>query len=144
MKEINQIPDSKENRRMYYEIWQRYKAGEELEGEEKTTAELMAQHTDWYDFWESTDFDKEFDPETNEFNPFLHLVFDTIITNQINENSPKQARFTYNKLTARGYSHLDAIHRMAGIFLEEFFPVMKYGKVFNEEAYASKLKGLKD
>jgi hypothetical protein len=63
--------------------------------------------------------------------------------NQINERNPEQARYTYNKLTARGDSHLDAIHKMALVFTEEIFPVMKYQKEFNNRRYTCKLKELK-
>jgi Domain of unknown function (DUF1841) len=132
-----------ENREHFHNIWQRYKTSESLEGEESTIAELMALHKDWYHFWESTDFKQEFSPETDEFNPFLHITLDTIIMNQINNRDPEQTRFTYNKLTARGDSHLDAIHKIAAVFVEEFFPVMKYQKEFNNKKYIRKLKELK-
>ncbi len=132
-----------ENRKHYYEIWQKYKAKEALEEEESTIAELMALHKEWYHFWESTDFDYKFTPEVDEFDPFLHIVFDTVIMNQINIRDPEQVRFTYNKLTARGDSHLEAIHKIALILTEEFFPVMKHGKEFNNKRYVRKLKELR-
>jgi Domain of unknown function (DUF1841) len=132
-----------ENRQRYYNIWQQYKANEPLEGEEKVIAELMALHKDWYHFWESTDFERTFNPETDEFNPFLHITFDTIIMNQINNKEPEQTRFSYNKLTARGDSHLGAIHKIAAVFTEEFFPVIKYQKEFNNKRYVRRLKELK-
>lgn len=131
-----------ENRKLYYEIWQKYKANEELEGEESTIAGLMALHKDCYDYWESTDFDREFDPDT-EFDPYLHITFDTIIMNQINAGDPEQARFTYNKLIARGDSHLEVIHKMAYVFVDELFPVIKHKKEFNNKRYIRKLKELK-
>jgi hypothetical protein len=134
---------SSKNRERYYEIWQKYKANENLEGEESTIAGLMALHKDWYSYWESTDFKRKFDPAADEFNPFLHITFDTIIMNQINANNPQQTKFTYNKLTARGDSHLEAIHKIASVFAEEFFPVMKKEKEFNERRYNRRLKALK-
>jgi hypothetical protein len=135
------IPKS-ETRKHYYKIWQKYKARETLKGEEKTIVDLMALHKDWYHFWDSTDFDREFDPDT-EINPFIHITLDNIITNQINNRKPEQANFTYNKLTARGDSHLEAIHKIAYVFALEFFPVMKEGKTFNDKRYIWKLKNLK-
>ena len=131
------------HRRKLYEIWQKYKANESLEDEESTITELMALHKDWYHFWESTDFDYKFDPNVDEFDPFFHITLDTIVMNQINQRNPEQTRFTYNKLTARGDSHLDAIHKIAAVFAEEFFPVMKHGKEFNSKRYIRKLKELK-
>jgi Domain of unknown function (DUF1841) len=135
--------DPSGNRKRYYNIWRRYKSSEPLEGEESTIAELMALHKDWYHFWESPDFERTFDPETDEFNPFLHITFDTIVMNQIKNKEPEQIRFTYNKLTARGDSHLEAIHKIAYVFTQEFFPVMKDQKEFNNKRYIRKLKELK-
>ena len=143
MQKLNLSSLSSPNREKLFNIWQAYKSGVQLEGEEKTIAELMALHEDWYHYWDSTDFDRKFDPETDQVNPFLHLSFDTIIMNQINNKDPEQARFTYNKLTARGDTHLEAVHKMSAVFVEEFFPVMKEEKEFNEKRYVRRLKDLK-
>ena len=132
-----------DNRQRYYNVWHKYMNNEPLEGEESTIAELMALHKDWYHFWDSTDFEKQFNPDTDEFNPFLHIALDTVIMNQINNKAPEQTRFTYNKLTARGDSHLEAIHKIAYIFAQKFFPVMKHYKEFNNKRYIRKLKELK-
>ena len=130
------------SREHLHAIWQSYKAGEMLEGEDKVTAELMDLHPEYYDDWNSTNFDREFDPE-NDVNPFLHITFDIIIMNQINANDPPQAKFTYNKLVARGYNHIEVIHRMGSILLEEYWGVMNLGKSFNVKSYSRKLKNLK-
>lgn len=130
------------SRESYHDTWLRVKAGKELEGEEKIIGELMRQHEEFYDDWDSTDFDHEYDPDT-EVNPFMHLVMDTIVMNQITNNDPPQTRFTYNKLTARRDSHLDAIHKISYIVAEEIWNIMHDKKAFNEKAYTTKLKKLK-
>ena len=78
-----------------------------------------------------------------EFSPFAHIAFDTIVMNQINDNNPPQAKLTYNNLTMHGDSHLEAIHKIANIFLQEYWEVMKHHKVFNDKRYIDKLKRLK-
>ncbi|MFA3783391.1 DUF1841 family protein [Melioribacteraceae bacterium 4301-Me] len=131
------------SRRQYHDIWQRYNAGEPLEEEEKIIAELMAEHEEFYDDWNSTDFDYEYSPEKDEVNPFLHLMIDTVVMNQILANDPPQTRFTYNKLTARGYSHLEAIHEIAAVVVEEIWNILHEKRPFDEKKYVSKLKKLK-
>lgn len=126
------------NRKMLCGIWRKYQNNEELNGEENNLAGLMALHKDWYKYWESPADDSEM-----EFNPYVHIAFDTIVMNQIDNNDPPQTRFTYNKLTARGYSHLEAIHEIARIFLKEFYIMQKSEKDFNVKRYAGRLKELK-
>lgn len=121
------------SRERYYEIWQKVKAGEELEGEEKIIGELMEQHEEYYEHWDSTNFNYEYDPEKDEVNPFMHLMLDTIVMKQLTANEPKQTKFIYNKLTAQGDTHLEAIHKIAYIAAEQIWEIMQEGKEFNEK-----------
>ncbi|MFA4923939.1 MAG: DUF1841 family protein [Ignavibacteriaceae bacterium] len=130
------------SRKNYHDIWRRVKDGKELEGEEKIIGDLMKQHVEFHAEWESTDFEYEYDHET-EVNPFMHIMIDTIVMNQVTKNDPPQTRFTYNKLTAKGYSHLEAIHKIDSVVVEEIWGIMKNGRTFDEKKYAAKLKGLK-
>ncbi|VAX21756.1 hypothetical protein MNBD_IGNAVI01-2198 [hydrothermal vent metagenome] len=127
------------SREQYHDIWERTNAGTLLDEEEKVIGELMKQHKEFYKDWDSTDFDYEYDIDT-EVNPFMHIALDSIVVNQINGNNPKQSRFTYNKLRARGDSHLDAIHKIASVVLENLWEIMKYRKEFNEKKYIKQLK----
>lgn len=68
-------------------IWEKVKTGhvEDLRGEEKQIAEIMREHADDYReemeaAWK--DIGYEFDPESDEVNPFLHIVVHTVIENQ--------------------------------------------------------------
>lgn len=131
------------SRQQCYDIWKRYNAGEPLEGEEKIIAELMYQHEEYYDAWSSTDFDYEYSPEKDAVNPFLHLAVDTIVMNQITNNDPPQTRFTYNKLTAQGYSHLEAIHKIAYVVIKEIWNIIHENRPFDEKKYVNELKKLK-
>mgnify|MGYP000037091691 CR=1 FL=1 len=114
MKNINQL--NVLSREQYHDIWVRINAGSLLDEEEQVIGKLMKQHKEFYKDWDST------------------------VVNQINSNNPKQTGFTYNKLRAQGDSHLDAIHKIASVVLENIWDVMKYGKKFNEKKYIQKLK----
>ena len=56
---LNFSVQESDNRKLYYEIWQRYKSGVKLDGEENVIAELMALHKDFYQYWNSADFNKK-------------------------------------------------------------------------------------
>lgn len=77
----------------------------------------MKQHQEFYKDWDSTDFDYEYDIDT-EVNPFMHISLYSIVVNQINSKNPKQTGFTYNKLRAQGDSNLEAIHKITSVVLE--------------------------
>jgi hypothetical protein len=130
------------SREIYYDIWQRVNASEELWGEEKIIGELMLQHKEYYDEWNSTDFDYEYDPDT-EVNPFLHIAVDTIVMNQMTQNDPPQTKLTYERLVNKGDSHLEAIHKIAAVIVEEIWYILKYKRMFDEKSYIAKLKKLK-
>jgi hypothetical protein len=131
------------SRENYYNIWQKVKRNEQLLGEDKIAGELMKQHSEYYEDWDSTDFDYEYSPETDEVNPFLHLQFDTIIMNQITSNSPPQTKLAYDRLREKGKSHLDSLHKLASVIVEEIWNIIKYGKEFNEKNYIRNLKKIK-
>lgn len=141
MEEFNLNGLNSLSREHYYNIWQRVKAGEKLEGEEKIIGDLMWQHEEYYNEWDSTDFERDFDPET-DVNPFVHIMIDSIVITQISKNDPPQTRFTYNLLIAKGHSHLEAIHKIDSVVVEEIWALMKEGREFNEKQYIAKLKRL--
>ena len=130
------------SRSQYFEIWKKVKAGNKLEGEEKIIGELMQQHKEFYNEWESTNFDYEYDPDT-EVNPFLHIQFDLIVMNQMNNNNPAQTKITYDSLIKHNHSHLEATHKIASVLAEEIWSVFSFKKEFNEKRYIDKLKKLK-
>ncbi len=129
------------SREHFHFIWNAINSGDELEGEDKVIGELMQQHPEFYDDWNSTDFGYKYDPES-EVNPFLHISLDAIVVNQLNNNDPKQTRITYNKLRREGDSHLDAVHKIAAVLVDEIWNIMRCGREFDERRYVRKLKRL--
>lgn len=131
------------SRLQMFDIWNRFKLGEPLEGEEKVTGELMQLHTEYHDTWDHADelTGHEFDPET-DVNPFLHVTIDAIVVNQIKQRTPPEVEQAYTRLRSKGLSHLDAIHEIDSVFVKEFWPVLKYKKPFNNTRYVKKIKRL--
>ena len=105
-----------------------------LDEEEQVIDELMKQHGEFYKDWVSKEFSYEYNIDT-EVTLFLHTTLDSIVVNQINSNSPKQTRFTYNKLRDQGDSYLETIHKIASIVLENIWDIMKLGMEFNKKKY---------
>jgi len=125
-------------RRTLHSIWQRMKSGERLEGEEKVYAELMQLHEEYHNTWEFADVldEHEYDTET-DVDPFLHITFDAVVVGQVNEDDPKDV---YDKLRRRGDDHLETIHRIAEVFVTEFYEISRGRKPYSDERYLKQLK----
>jgi hypothetical protein len=87
------------NREHMHMIWEVAKTGDldVLEAEERQIAEVMLEHQDTYfNQFEIADVlgDHQFDPES-ETDPFLHVLFHTIVENQLEAGTPlKYTSFT--------------------------------------------------
>ena len=128
--------------RRQHNIWQRYKSGEQLEGEDKLIGELLTLHTDWYPYWESTNFDHDFNPDTDKNNPYFHIVLDTYVMNLIHNEGFAEAKITYKRLIDNGDTQLEAIHKMG---FESMFEILNFVffKKFSLKRYIGRLKKLK-
>jgi len=98
------------NRKNLAAIWEKAKTGdlEDLNGEEKQIAEIMLEHAEEYReeleaAWEDEDY--EFDPESDEVNPFLHIAVHAIIENQLANKDPLEAFQFYNAMRKKKASH---------------------------------------
>lgn len=117
---------SAQTRYSFYETWQAVNAGEELHGEEKVVGELMQQHPELYDTWDNADKIA-----------FMHIVIDSIVVNQITQDTSPDVADAHDRLREQGLSHLEAIHEIDLIFVQELWPVLKHP--FNAKRYAKKV-----
>jgi hypothetical protein len=130
-------------RRTLHSIWERMKSGEQLEGEERVYAELMQLHEEYHNTWEFADVldEHEYDTETG-VNPFLHITFDAVVVRQVNEDDPQGIKDVYDKLRRNGDDHLEAIHRIAEVFVTEFYEISHGRRPYTDERYLKQLREL--
>lgn len=129
-------------RRRIYEIWQKVKHNEPLEGEDKIYADLMQQHEEWHNTWEFAELLEEHEYQELDQNPFVHIAFDAVIVNQIRADEPKGINDIYNRLQQRGLSHLDALHEIGGVFVMEFYEISRGRRPYSDERYMQELRKL--
>jgi hypothetical protein len=123
-------------------LWQQSQLGVELTGEEGRLVKAMRQHPEYFELWERLASIGDDEIERDGVNPLVHVIFHTIIENQLAEQEPAQVHKTLQSLLSRGYSRHEAIHAIASVFVEQFFPVMKEQRPFDEQVYVRKLKKL--
>lgn len=100
-------------RRFYRETWRKHTAGEPLAGVEILVAQVIGQHPEYHDFITRPEaLEKDFDVESGQTNPFLHMGMHIALGEQLQADRPPGIRREHMRLSALlGDSHA-AEHRM--------------------------------
>jgi hypothetical protein len=125
-----------------HQIWQTSKLGEPLEGEEAVIADAMREHSEYTYLWDQLDVLPDDKLLQAGVNPVLHIQMHAIIENQLSQNDPAEVKNTLSILLKRGLSRHEAVHRIAGIMIEEIFEMQQKRRNFNEKKYLRELKKL--
>lgn len=99
-----------------FDLWQRAKENEPLEGEEAMMARMMKEHTEYFDVWERLENFGENEIVVDGVNPILHVSMHSVIENQLEQNTPPEARKALTALLKRGVARHEAIHAIASEF----------------------------
>jgi hypothetical protein len=134
------------NREHMHMIWEVVKTGDldVLDAEERQIAEVMIEHQDeYFNQFEMADVlgDHQFDPES-ETDPFLHVIFHTIVENQLEARDPIEVYQFYNSMRKKKVSRHDTIHLIGAMLTTLVVSTLK-GRVFDLEQYKSLLKKAK-
>jgi len=135
------------NREHMHMIWEVAKTGDldVLEAEERQIAEVMLEHQDeYFNQFEMADVlaDYEYDPES-ETDPFLHIIFHTIVENQLEARCPIEVYQFYNSMRKKKVSRHDTIHLIGAILAPLVVSTLLGRRAFDLEQYKSLLKRAK-
>ena len=126
------------------EAWKCHREGLPLEGELADLVYCMEHHDEWSEVWDNLstaqDTGIEIEAEDGSINPLLHIHLDGIVKRQLGGNDPKEIRFVYNLLDARGFEEFDAYHVIARALVEEIWGIMAGKHQFDEARYISKAR----
>lgn len=133
-----------DTRQVFFVTWQKYKQNQILQPLEEQIIAVVLSHPEYQKFLESPEKyrDKEFLPELNETNPFLHMGLHLAVREQIATNRPAGITQIYNKLLHKYSDHLEVEHRFMEV-LAEYLWQAQTGKIeLNEENYREMLAKL--
>ncbi len=139
------------DKRVLAHVWTKMRQGEELVGEEGYLGQSMADHPEWFPFFETMDVLGGDDTLADGTNPFEHLTFHIVIGSQIFHRSPPEAETFYRMRLLKGDDRHDVIHMMINVFQRHLAwaaqSAMKAGGQpgsisFDLGAYAATLKKL--
>lgn len=129
------------NKKLFFEIWRKVKAGLSLKGEARLIGKIMLEHKEYHNTWEFADIleEVEYDPNT-EVNPFMHITVHTIIENQLARDEPKGIRKIFKEMMTQEKDRHQVIHRIGAALTEEMWEMMKERRPFDETNYFKSLK----
>lgn len=134
------------SRQRIYDIWQKIKDGETLDDpEEELLGRVMKEHTEYYSYWDKAGklADKgSLVKDRKGANPFLHLVFEAALENQLQSGEIPEVRQALWFLTQKGVEKHEARHTILNVFIEEVWHVLREKRDFDVEAYRRKLEKL--
>ena len=135
------------NRKHMHMIWKIAKTEglDVLEAKEKQIAKVMLEHQDeYFNQFEMADIlgDHQFDPES-ETDPFLHVIFHTIVENQLEARDPIEVYQFYNSMRKKKVSRHDTIHLIGAILTPLVVSSLQGRRAFDLEQYRSLLKRAK-
>lgn len=135
--------DRQQLRRMYFDTWQKYQTGVQLDGLEQQVAQVILEHPEYHDLLSNTSSQEaEFHPELGASNPFLHMGLHLSLREQVATNRPAGIAECYQQLLTKMGDHLEVEHQMLEVLAEALWQAQRDGKAPDEEEYLRKLRGL--
>lgn len=128
------------------QVWEKMKAGQQLQGPEVYIGQSMADHPQWFPFFETIGVLGGDDTLPDGTNPFAHVSLHVIIGSQIFHRQPKEAEIFYRMRLRAGDDRHDVIHMMLEIFQRHLLWTAQHaqqtGGRFDMAAYARTFKTL--
>ena len=105
-------PSRDEARLFLFESWRKRRADELLTPLEDLTAQLIGKHPEYHALFDDPERnqDKDFAPDGDVVNPFLHLMMHLTIEEQISIGQPQGIREQFARLTRKYQSEHEAQH----------------------------------
>lgn len=137
--------DRSQLRQFYIDIWQKAQKKQTLDPLEQQIAQVIGEHPEYQSLLTKDEVvHTDFNPETGQSNPFLHMGMHLALREQINTDRPFGIKICYNSLChAFGSSH-EAEHRMMDCLAEALWTAQKNGIPPDEQSYLRCLQKISD
>ena len=107
-------PSRDEARNFLFDSWRKRREGVLLTPLEDLVAQLIEKHPEYHDLLADAERyqDKDYAPDGNVVNPFLHLMMHLTLEEQISIGQPHGIREQFTRLTQKYESEHEAQHAM--------------------------------
>ena len=122
-------PSRDEARRFLIDAWSKSRARAPLTGLEQMAAGIIALHPEYHAILEAPErnLDRDWQPESGDVNPFLHLSLHLAVGEQLAIDQPPGIRAEYDRIrTAKGDEHA-ALHAVLECLGEVLWNAQRHG-----------------
>ena len=125
----------------YLDAWSKSRAGQPLEPLERLLADVIAEHPEYHAVLESPDaLTREFPPEADRSNPFLHMGLHVAIREQLATDRPSGVRALYAKLLPRFADGHRLEHALIECLAETLWEAQRAGTSPDEAQYLNRVR----
>jgi hypothetical protein len=107
-------PTREEARRFLTDAWMKHRAGQPLEGLERTVCGIVTLHPEYHALIEdpARNLERDWTPESGQANPFLHLSLHLAVAEQLAIDQPPGIRAEFERLRALKTDEHAALHAL--------------------------------
>jgi hypothetical protein len=135
-------PSRHQARDLFFDTWEKYRAGRALEGLENTVLEIVLLHPEYHAVLDDRDKHLDYDylPESGKLNPFLHMSLHLAVAEQLAMDQPTGIADIFNTLTARHGERHAALHVVLDCLGETVWQANRSGSAPDQHAYLACLR----
>jgi len=135
-------PSRDEARRFVTDAWAKFRAGAPLSGLERIAAGIVALHPEYHSIVENPErhLDRDYQPESGDVNPFLHLSLHLAIAEQLSIDQPPGIRAHYERLVAAKGDEHEALHAVLDCLGEVIWHAQRHGTPADASIYLACLE----
>ncbi|MEW5757832.1 MAG: DUF1841 family protein [Pseudomonadota bacterium] len=136
--------DRNELRRFYFQAWKKFCAKQPLEPLEEIVAGVIKMHPEYHELLADEDkgLGRDYHPELDETNPFLHMGMHIALHEQVATDRPAGIRLIAKQLLLRVQDVHAAEHQMMECLAEMIWQAQRANSLPDELAYLRCLRGL--
>jgi len=128
--------DREQLRRFYQKVWQKLNGGESLAGVEQIVAQVIQQHPEYHALISGPEVvDKDFDVESGQINPFLHMGMHIALAEQLHADLPAGMRDLHQRISHRFGDVHEAEHLMMECLGLALWEAQRNNSTPDEQAY---------
>lgn len=135
--------DRENTRQFFIDTWEKYRDSSILQPLESLVAGVIIQHPEYHELLENpAALDAEFDPESGQSNPFLHMGLHISLQEQIGADRPTGIRELYEMgLQNLGDAHT-LEHRLMECLAEMLWEAQRAQRMPDEAEYLERVRQL--
>ena len=127
--------DRKQNRRFFANAWNKYQQAQPLDPLETMVVEIILIHPEYHGYLITLHLDRDFFPQSDQTNPFLHLGLHLALREQLSIDQPKGIRQLYQTAVLKSNNSHDLEHRMMDCLAEVLWTSQRDGIFPDENTY---------